>query len=71
MRVKKWQDGWLTARWSKKERDILYNSPDRPDGHLLHGALCTTFMSKKDLVSELVARGYDITTLQFCVRRKP
>lgn len=70
MRRKKNSDGWLTAVWSKRERDILYSYPSKQDGHLLHCHLGTEFAPKKPLLDELEERGYDLTTLQFCVRRK-
>jgi hypothetical protein len=37
MRGKGYDDGYLSARWSKKERDIVYGYPRRPDGHLIYG----------------------------------
>lgn len=69
----------LSAWWSKREKDIVFSYPHKPDGHLLYG-----FMSlkrpRRDLggdvvfdpsfLEELEVRGYDITTLRFSVRRK-
>jgi len=71
IRGKSWNDGWLTAYWDKRERDIVFGSPCKPDGHLLYGALSfIEFSSGKTLLKELEDRGYDITTLQFSVKRK-
>jgi hypothetical protein len=76
IRGKSWTDGWLTAYWGKESRrdyrkDLVFGSPCKPDGHLLYGALCFTEVTGgKSLVQELEARGYDITTLQFSVKRK-
>ncbi len=71
LRGKHWNDGWLTAFWSSKEEDIVIGHPSGPDGHLLYGALGFVDMGHgKTLVQELEQRGYDITTLQFSVKRK-
>lgn len=71
----------LTARWSKRENDVLYWYPSKPDGHLLHAVLSaprqrydyTTERMEYEpsLLEELKARGYDITTLRFTIERKP
>ncbi len=53
----------LTARWSKRERDVMIGYPCGPDGHLLYGVISKAF------TDELVQRGYDITTLRFSVKR--
>lgn len=71
----------LSARWSKREKDIVFRYPDRPDGHLLNDALCnarmrrdydsaTGFRLEGSLVDELKARGYDLTTLRFSIQKK-
>lgn len=70
MRGKRHEDGWLTAQWSKKERDLVFGFPRKCDGHLVYGAFSTTYL-QKDFVTELKERGYDLTTLQFSVRRLP
>lgn len=75
MRGKNWSDGWLTAFWGREIRgcrkDLIFGSPCKGDGHLLYGALCFTEVTAgKTLVQELESRGYDITTLQFSVKRK-
>lgn len=62
----------LTARWSKRERDVLYHYPRSCDGHLLHGAFGRP-MADGDgmsLIEELEKRGYDLTTLRFSIKRK-
>lgn len=58
----------LTARWSKRENDILFHYPSSPDGHLLCGALAG--FGVKDLHKELERRGYDLTTLRFSIAKK-
>jgi hypothetical protein len=75
LRGKSWNDGWLTAFWGRDMRgakkDLVFGSPCRPDGHLLYGAFQVVELSPgKTLIQELEARGYDITTLQFSVKRK-
>ncbi len=75
IRGKSWNDGWLTAYWGRESRgckkDLMFGSPCRPDGHLLYGALAFVEVAPgKTLVQELDARGYDVTTLQFSIKRK-
>lgn len=53
----------LTVQWSKRERDLMIGFPAECDGWLMHNALET-------LRPELEARGYDITTFRFSVKRK-
>lgn len=66
--------GELKAGWSRRERDILFDwggqGATKADSHVLHSALCTTFPADRSLVAELEARGYDISTLRFSIRRK-
>jgi hypothetical protein len=62
----------LYAKWSKRERAIVYGGTNKPDG----GMLAYEFEGAKGdfgrtLVKELEERGYDITTLQFSVAKKP
>lgn len=65
----------LLARWSKRERDLLFKWDEgcsKSDGGLLHSFL--TFIQwpdNKSLVDELKARGYDLTTLRFSIRKLP
>jgi hypothetical protein len=75
IRGKHWNDGWLTAYWGREERgcpkELIFGSPCRPDGRLL----CDLFGrldigDGKTLIQELGQRGYDITTLQFSIKRK-
>lgn len=69
----------LTAKWSKRERDIIFHYPSKPDGHLLYIVLCCERQTSgfdgavfsPSLVEELKRRGYDITTLRFEVTRFP
>jgi len=75
IRGKHSEDGWLSAYWGRERRnepkDLMYDSPCSPDGHLLHHAFSYVEVSPgKTFVQELEDRGYDITTLQFSVKRK-
>lgn len=75
LRGKHWEDGWLTAYWGRESRgshkDLVFGSPCRPDGHLLYGALSFVEVTNgRTLIQELEVRGYDITTLQFSIKRK-
>ena len=60
-RQERCEAGELFAVWNKKERDILYWSPRKPDGHLAHSHLSPLF-------EELERRGYDLTTLRFSIK---
>lgn len=75
LRNKNWREGWLTAFWGRESRgapkDLIFASPCRPDGHLLHGVFdVLKFSSGLSLIEELESRGYDIKTLQFSIKRK-
>lgn len=65
----------LSVRWSKRERALLYHG-SKPTGGMLatHFETTTAFEGvgepPRSLVKELEARGYDITTLRFSVRKK-
>ena len=70
MRGKRRQDGWLTAEWSKRLKDIVYNFPtSKRDARLLDYALTRDCVGGKSLQDSLVERGYDLTTLQFSIRK--
>ncbi len=74
------------VRWSKREKALLYGwNSDKPTSmfiaHYLEGVtygdtmrLTTHDMSdprySRNLVEELDARGYDISTLRFSIQRK-
>jgi len=71
----------LSARWSKRERDLLISYPSKPDGHLLYNMLTMKrcrldgtqpngITYDKAFTEELEERGYDITTLKFSIERK-
>lgn len=60
----------LSVRWSRRERALIYDG-SRPTG----GMLASFFEriehpDKKTLAAELDARGYDLTTLRFSIRKK-
>jgi hypothetical protein len=66
----------LTARWSKRENDIVFAYPD----HSWNGALLYSYLGghgvkdeKGDAIKlwdELERRGYDKTTLRFSISKK-
>jgi len=63
----------LRAYWSKKENDLVYWSPRKADGHLLHGVLyykSTLPTLEIPLLEELEKRGYDLTTIRFSIQLK-
>lgn len=68
----------LRARWSKKERDFVVEFPNGPDGHMLNHYLFTLkpepsqlrpLEKTKTLPEELEARGYDLSTLKFSIKK--
>lgn len=62
----------LRVRWSRKTRDLMFAwEQDPSDGHFLYGAFCRAPSGdERSLAQELEARGYDLTTLRFQIRRK-
>jgi hypothetical protein len=73
------------VRWSKKERALLYGfEREKPTSmllaHLFEGLKMGAFYSytgrdpkpedERTFAEELEARGYDLTTLQFSIRKK-
>ena len=66
----------LTAKWSKRENDILYFYPDQPaNGSLLHSYLSGYGVTDDKgnamkIWDELERRGYDKTTLRFSIKKK-
>ena len=70
--VRKREPAALRVRWSKRERDLMFAwDKHPPDGHLLYGAFCRAAVDgERSLVEDLEARGYDLTTLRFQIRRK-
>jgi hypothetical protein len=77
--------GELTARWSKRESDLLLawggDGATSSDGALLSDALSGKRLAPSlknypgydvlpSLIDELKARGYDVETLRFSIRRK-
>lgn len=72
------RDTTLYAYWSKREKDIMFCYPRKVDGALLHWqfgkhpeSLSEPFNLSKTLFQELDARGYDLTTFKFSIKRKP
>lgn len=76
IRNKSWSDGWLTSYWGRDQRsslskDLIFASPCHADGHLLYDMFCHAKSANgKTFKEELEARGYDVTTLQFSIKRK-
>jgi len=74
----------LRVRWSKRERDVMYHSPNGPDGHWIHAWLTAARLppgfdlgwpppwphNDRSFMRELDQRGYDVTTLRISVKRK-
>ena len=66
----------LKIKWSKKENDLLYYYPRKSDGGVLHDffeyltSKATCDGQERTLRNELIARGYDITTLKFSIKKK-
>lgn len=76
----------LAAFWSKGQKDLVFKHSDaapRCDNRLIYNWLClwkAGHVGKgvvispdepyKTLVEELEARGYDLTTLRFSIRKK-
>lgn len=61
----------LTAKWSKKDNDIVFDYASKIDGRLLYHAFCIVKITDdKNLTDELESRGYDITTLRFSISKK-
>lgn len=64
----------LVAFWSRRERDIMLNWGEgcsKGDARLLHEALGHRIASDMlPFTKELEARGYDITTIKFSIRKK-
>lgn len=67
--------GEIKAGWNARERDVGFawggDGASKADSNLLYGALCfKSVLGDKTLVQELEARGYDLTTMRFSIRRK-
>lgn len=67
--------GEQRAYWSRGERDVVYdNGGDgacKPTSMLIaHAFEKVTVHEGRSLRAELEARGYDLTTLRFSIRRK-
>lgn len=50
--------------WSKKENDLVIAFPKRSDGNFLHSSFFDS-----GFIKELIARGYDIKTLKFSIKK--
>jgi len=63
----------LKAQWSKRHKDIVYvwgDDVSKGDSRLLHNTINVVVnLGGKSLQEELIARGYDITTLKFSIQK--
>jgi len=68
--------GTLAVRWRRNPEglgpDFVFYYPTNPsDGHLLHSVFdCSDIHNGNTLIEELDRRGYDLSTLQFTIRKK-
>ena len=66
--------GELIVRWSKKERDILFDygggGAGSSDGHWMHSWLTWHKGFDDTFLNELENRGFDIKTLRITMKRK-
>jgi hypothetical protein len=74
-RVMKARPGEIKTGWNARERDIGFawgaDGAAKADANLLYGALCfKRVLGERTLIQELEARGYDLTTMRFSIRRK-
>jgi hypothetical protein len=66
----------LWADWSKRQQDVVFHWPDaKADGRLLYAYLACERREfdgtwGPSLLKELEARGYDLTTLRFSIKKK-
>lgn len=63
---------YLKMHWSKAERDIRYVYPTHKwDAALLHSLVTSPMygVATKSFIQELEARGYDIKTIRFSIRK--
>lgn len=67
--------GTLAARWRKNFEgngpDVVIYRPNRADGALLWSALAAPMYDDggRSFIQELEQRGYDLSTLQFTIRK--
>lgn len=73
------QPGKLVARWSKRERDVLYDWGDgvsKSDASFLNTILTGKRHHPFDdtwspgFIEDMEARGYDISTLRFSIQKR-
>jgi hypothetical protein len=60
----------LSVRWSKREKALLYDGNSSTGGMLATYFERLEYPDKKTLAQELDARGYDLSTLRFSIRKK-
>jgi hypothetical protein len=77
-----WQDGWLTVYRGKlpgeshKPNSTIFCASNGADRRLLYSAFSTRNydehgrLAQPSFIEELEARGYDIETLEFRIKRK-
>lgn len=64
-REKKMETDRIKIRWSKRDNDLLVSYDDKRNGHFVSNLVLTD-----ELLSQLEARGYDIKTLKFEIKKK-
>lgn len=55
----------IKIRWSKRDNDLLVSYDDKRNGHFV-----SNIMLNDELISGLEARGYDLKTLRFEIKKK-
>lgn len=58
----------LRVTWSKRERDVMYHYPSRPDGAYAHYVLGHPL---QEFLDEMERRGYDRSTFVLTIKRRP
>ena len=64
------KDNTLAVKWSKREDDLLINYPRESDGIMIDYYFYHLKYDNKNLIQELIDRGFDIKTLKFSVELK-
>jgi len=77
IRGKHWVDGWLTAYWGRESRrepkELMFGCPCKSDASLLNWIFSHAKMwggGEENFLKELESRGYDLSTIQFSIKRK-
>lgn len=58
--------------WDNKENDLVYHTPNGPDGHWIHGWMTYyTSLEGKSFMNEIKERGYDPTSIRITIDKDP